>query len=127
MLVEKLKQPSEDGDHKYELKVHVISTQYNNDSPIAAPHNRQHFQWSLDKDGSLKTLDQIMVVSQDKNRFKVVAKFDAKKNQTKIQIKDNSQVTKDGDNNKDDKDIILKPGLDLLRMATRTGLLDIEF
>ena len=127
VLVEKLKQPSEDGDHKYELKVHVISTQYNNDSPIAAPHNRQHFQWSLDKDGSLKTLDQIMVVSQDKNRFKVVAKFDAKKNQTKIQIKDNSQVTKDGDNNKDDKDIILKPGLDLLRMATRTGLLDIEF
>ena len=118
----------DDDDRQHELKAHIISTRYNNDSAVTAPDNQQDFQWSLAKDGSLKSFDQTMVVGQGKNRHEVVAKFDSKKNQTTIQVQDNSPGGKDGEKNKDDKiRKIVKPGLDLLRMTTHAGLLDVEF
>ncbi len=129
VLLEKLKElKGDDDDRQHELKAHIISTRYNNDSAVTAPNNQQDFQWSLAKDGSLKSFDQTMVVRQGKNRHEVVAKFDSKKNQTTIQVQDNSPGGKDGDKNKDDKiRKIVKPGLDLLRMTTYAGLLDVEF
>jgi len=128
VLIEKLKQQTGDDDQGRELKVRVISTQYNNGSAVTAPFNQQDFQWSLNKNGSLKSFDQTIVVGQSKNRHQVDAKFDPKKNQTTIQVQDNSQNGNGGDQSKDDKDKkTVMPGLDLLRMVTHAGLLDIEF
>jgi len=128
VLTEKVKQPPDDDDNGYRLKARIISVQYNNASPVNVQHNRQNFQWSFNKDQSLKNFDQIMVIGQGNDRHKVVAKLDPRKNQTKILILDGVQSGKDTDkDDQDDKDKVVKPGLVLLRIATHAGLLDIEY
>jgi hypothetical protein len=130
VVTERLMQATGDDDHGHELRVRVISTQYKNGPVVAAPHNWTRFQWSSRENGSLKSFDQTMVVGQGKDRREVDAKFDSKKNLTRIRVHDSSQGNKDGDKNNDDDDMgkaIVKPGLALLRMVTRIGLLDIEF
>src|SRR5437879_55230 len=74
------------------------------DPVVNAPYNQNDFQWSLNKDRSLKSFDQTMVVGQGKNRHEVDAKFDPKKNQTTIRVRDNSQSGNEGDKDKDHKD-----------------------
>ena len=44
----------------------------------------KNFSWSLNKDGSIKELEQKMTVGKD-DKQKVEAKYDSKKNQTKIE------------------------------------------
>lgn len=82
------------------------------------------FSWSLNKDGSIKELEQHMKVklgdddtddeTEDENEQNVKAKFNSKKNQTKI---------KSG--NPETEQTIL--GLVLLKMSTNNGSLVISY
>jgi|GEM_PF-1738146 len=110
VLVEKVKKTG------HEIKVKVVSLQYNNGTVIVPPKNRKSFEWSTEKDGSLKELEQEMEVGKGKDRQDVEAKYDAKKNQTTIKIDEPKPETK-----------IVKTGLALLRMATDKGKLVIEY
>jgi hypothetical protein len=91
-----------------EIKVKVVSIQYNNNPEITPSKNQKSFEWSVTKDGSIKELEQMMKVGKGHSEQKVKAKFDAQKNQTIIQ----SEKPK------------LKetlPGLVLLKMNTVNG------
>jgi hypothetical protein len=129
VLTEKVTQATRDDDDGHELKVHAISTQYNNGPLVAAPYNQMRFHWSARENGNLKKFDQTMVVGRGKDRHEVDARFDPDENVTIIHVQDNSKDEHDDKNkNDDDRDnAIVKPGLDLLRMLTHLGLLDIAF
>ncbi|TLX66662.1 MAG: Ig-like domain repeat protein, partial [Thaumarchaeota archaeon] len=99
----------------HEIKVKIVSLQYNNGPIIASSKNKESFDWSLNTDGSLKKLDQEMKVGKDTNQKEVEAKYDGKKNKTTIELEKPKPETK-----------IVKDGLVLLRMATSNGNLNIE-
>ncbi len=73
------------------------------------------FEWSTNKDGSLKTLDQNMTIGRGESRTHVKASYDSTKNQTTIHsdAKNPSKVT--------------LPGLVLMRLATDAGGVVIEY
>jgi hypothetical protein len=91
-----------------EIKVKVVSIQYNNDPEITPSKNQKSYEWSVAKDGSIKELEQIMEVGKGHSEQKVKAKFDAKKNQTIIQS-GKPKLTE------------TLPGLVLLKMNTVNG------
>jgi Tol biopolymer transport system component len=96
-----------------EIKVRVLSIQYNDDSPITPAKNKKSFEWSTNKDGTIKELEQKMKVGKGNSKQEVKAKFDSKKNQTKIK----------SENPKMEETL---PGLVLLKMSTSNGNLVIS-
>jgi type VI secretion system secreted protein Hcp len=91
-----------------QIKVKVLSIQYE-DGPVIKPKlATKHFEWSAAKDGSVKELEQKMTVGKGKIKQEVEAKFDLKKNQTKIEYK-NPKL----------KETL--PGMVLLKMSTNNG------
>ena len=73
-------------------------------------------KWAVEKDGTLKELEQTLVVGTEGHRLEVEAKFRAKKNQTTITREEPEPETR-----------LVRPGLVLLRLATDKGDLVIEF
>lgn len=110
LLVEKVKKKGQ------EIKVEVVSLQYNGGPLITPPKNTKNFEWATDKRGSIKELEQKMTVGTGKDKQEVEAKYEAKKNQTTIKIHKANRETK-----------VVKTGLVLLRMATDRGKLTIEY
>jgi hypothetical protein len=103
-----------------EIKVYVIGLRYEDaDGPgrfILFRNARKSFEWSVDRNGSLKSLAQMMEVGTDGGRERVEADYDAKKNRTTITVKKGSSERKE-----------TRTGLVLLRMATDNGKMVIEF
>lgn len=67
-----------------EIKAKVVSLQYGNDKVINARENDFSVEYSLEKSGSIKELEQSIVA---KKRFDLTGKFSADKNQTIIKLK----------------------------------------
>jgi sugar lactone lactonase YvrE len=103
-----------------EIKVYVIGLRYEDaDGPgrfILFRNARKSFEWSVDRNGSLKSLAQMMEVGTDGGRERVEADYDAKKNRTTITGKKGSSERKE-----------TRTGLVLLRMATDNGKMMIEY
>ena len=110
LLVEKVKREG------HEIKVRIVSLQYQSGPVLTPPRNKKEFEWSGEKDGSIKELEQRMAVGKGQAKQAIEAKFEREKNQTTIKVEDAKPETK-----------IVKPGLVLLRMVTDKGQLDIEF
>jgi cell wall-associated NlpC family hydrolase len=98
------------------LRAKFISIQYAGGAVTALPKNRESFDWTLSKDGSLKELDQEFRIAPSWDGSGVEADFDARSNKTTILKEFPKPKTK-----------IVTPGLDLVRMATAAGKLSIEF
>jgi DNA-binding beta-propeller fold protein YncE len=103
-----------------EIKVYVIGLRYEDaDGPgrfIFFWNARKSFQWSVDKNGSLKSLAQIMEVGKDRGRQRVQADYDARNNRTTITIRDGGRERKE-----------TRTGLVLLRMVSDNGKMVIEY
>jgi len=83
---------------------------------VTLAKNSKHFEWSTDRSGVIKELEQKMTAGSGKDRRSVDAKYQADKNQTRIET--------DGPG----PDVhATKPGLVLLRLATAAGKLAIEY
>lgn len=101
--------------------VKVLSYQFitaAGEGPIVRPVNaRKKYEWSLNRDGSFKHLDQHMFVGKGRNRLEVLARYDGRKDVTSIKVH--------GRRGKP----LAYHGLVLLRMITdqATGKLLIEF
>lgn len=99
-----------------EIKVKIVSLQYNNGQVITPDKNEKKFEFALNKDGTLKELNQKMQVGKEKPKQNVEAKFDAKKNKTTIKVNEPKPESN-----------VVRSGLVLLKMATDKGKLVIEF
>ncbi len=106
VLVEKVKNEGK------EIKVNVQSIQYNGGT-VTKVDAEKNFSWSLNKDGSIKELEQKMTVGKD-DKQKVQAKYDSKKLQTKIESK-NPKL----------KETL--SGMVLLKMSTNNGSLVLSY
>ncbi len=123
LLVEKVKKNGHDRDGEghhdhdgHDLKARIISLQYNSGPVLIPPQNKEEFEWAVNKDGTLKELEQKMEVGKGREDQEVEAKFEGRKNQTTIKVEKPGRDTR-----------LVKPGLVLLRMATDKGKLVIEF
>jgi parallel beta-helix repeat protein len=67
-----------------EAEVKVISTQYNGGAVIVSEKNKMQAEYSEEKNGALKELEQMIEV---KKLFEVEAKYSSKKNTTEIKAK----------------------------------------
>ncbi len=115
VLVEKVRRT---GSQAY---VKVLSYQFitaAGEGPIIRPaHARKKYEWSLNRDGSLKRLNQQMVVGLGRDRVEVQARYDGRKNVTSIDVHGRKGKP------------LKVPGLVLLRMVTdqATGRVLVEF
>ena len=82
---------------------------------VVPPGTTKKFEWSTNKDGSFKELDQAMTIGRGSKRIHVEADYDSKKKQTTIKQTGKNAFS------------LTLPGQVLLRMATRNGALVIEF
>lgn len=110
LLVEKVKREG------HEIKVRIVSLQYQSGPVLTPPRNKKEFEWAGEQDGFIKELEQRMTVRKGQAKQEVEAKFEREKNQTTIKAEEPKPETK-----------VVKPGLVLLRMVTDKGQLDIEF
>ena len=103
-----------------EIKVYVIGLRYEDaNGPgrfIFLWNARKSFEWSVDRNGSLKSLAQMMEVGKDRGRQRVEADYDARNNRTTITVKDGGRERKE-----------TRAGLVLLRMASDSGNMVIEY
>ena len=102
-----------------EARVHVLAFQYRQGSqlkPLIIPDWAvKKYEWSTNKDGSLKSLNQKFELHKGKDRVQVEASYDKKSNVTTIK-KVGKNASKE-----------TRSGLVLLRMSTRAGELSIEY
>jgi len=97
-----------------EIKVKVLSIQYGDGTPIKPDKNKKAFEWSINKDGTIKELEQKMTTKEGKSKQEVKAKYSSKKDQTKIE-------------SEKPKVNLTKQGLALLQMHTANGKLAIKY
>ncbi|MFZ3060713.1 MAG: DUF2341 domain-containing protein [Candidatus Methanoperedens sp.] len=97
-----------------EVKVEVLSTQYNDQTVINAVENKMQAEYSEDKNGLLKELEQAI---EAKKRFEAGAKYSAKKNESEIKVKLDGQ--------KEQKETI--SGIATLELLTEKGGLKLRY
>lgn len=97
-----------------EIKAKLRAIEYNSEL-IEFPKLELGYEWSLNKDKTIKELEQKIEV---KNQFKIQAKYNYQKNETKIKIKIGNQ--------KSEKKQILS-GIAIIKLITKSGILDYEF
>jgi hypothetical protein len=121
-----------------QIKVRVVSHQYNDGPVVPFGRNLKHFEWSVDRrTGALRSLEQELSIGQGADHQRAHAVWDPRKNQTTITV---HGVDDDGDSDSDsDSDggggggggggttKIVKPGLVFLRMVIVNGELVIEY
>jgi pectin methylesterase-like acyl-CoA thioesterase len=98
----------------HEVKAQIVSLQYNTDPVIDAAQNSQSYNWETARNGTLKALEQTLVVYSGRTKQEVEAHFKAEKNQTVIEEKSPGLS-------------VTRPGLVLLRLASDQGRLVIEY
>lgn len=100
-----------------EIKVQLQELYYNGISISAIPKITLQYEWSTDKMGNIKELEQKVTVGN----LKVEAHYDAKKNTTKIERKVNS-----GDEDeKENKETFL--GLRILKLVSDKGSMRVDY
>jgi hypothetical protein len=104
-----------DGHASNEFRASVASLRYNDGALLAMPKNELEFDWTL-TGTSLKKLEQDMQIGSERAKQEVKAKFNAKKNETKIDVEDRGSERK-----------LTRPGLVLLRLETDRGAIAIRF
>ncbi len=97
-----------------EIKAELAEIQYNNET-IELPKTEIKYEWSLDsKTSQIKELEQNIKV---KSQFKIEAKYNHKKDETKIKIKE--------ENKKETEQTL--SGLVIVKLITKLGILDFKF
>jgi hypothetical protein len=92
---------------KKEAKAELESIAYGTTAPRSFPDNDLKYEWSLEKNGDIKTLEQRAEVE---HQFSANAKFERKTNKTTITIKTESGETKQ-----------TLPGLVVIGLETKNG------
>jgi microsomal dipeptidase-like Zn-dependent dipeptidase len=94
-----------------EISARVLTVQYNAGAVRVVGDNRAQFEWSIDRAGALRGLEQEVATGRGRDRRRVKAIFDGRRNQTTIVNEVNGRREKK----------VTKPGLVLLRLATVNG------
>jgi hypothetical protein len=108
LVFEKIKQ------HGKEIKAESKSVQYNNGEIINLPKTELKYEWSLNKDGTVKELNQRIKVE---GQFDIKAKYNHKNDKTKINIKQE---------NGEELEQAL-PGLVIVKLITKSGVLEFKY
>lgn len=96
-----------------QIKAELDAIQYNGE-PIIESKVELKYEWSLNKDGTVKELEQ-RIKAED--QFDVKAKYNHQKDETEIKIKekDNEEIKR------------TLSGLAIIKLITKSGILDFEY
>jgi len=100
------------------IKGAIVTIKYKNGAAIGTVKNQISAHWVLNKDGSIKHLDQTADLGQGKSLQKLKAKYDGKKNQTTIIVEKGFNAS--GNSPQSSKKIVMQ-GLILIQLATNNG------
>jgi len=81
---------------------------------VTLPRNRQSIEWEVQRNGTLRELDQRFEVGTERHEQEISAHFDAEDNRTVIRDESKRGRT-------------VKPGLVLLQMTSRSGTIAVQF
>ena len=108
-------------EEKHELKLELQTLIYNGIS-TTTEKTMLKYEWSNDKEGNLKELEQKATVGN----LKVKAHYDAKKNITKVK-KEVEERDKDDEEYEDEEMKETFPGLRILKLVTENGSVSIDY
>jgi parallel beta-helix repeat protein len=98
-----------------EIKAELKSVQYNNQPLIIFPKTELKYEWLIDKkSGEIKNLEQKINV---KDQFDIQAKYNEKKDETKVKIKLQGEREQEK----------ISPGVIIIKLITKSGVLDFKF
>ncbi|MBI2459852.1 MAG: right-handed parallel beta-helix repeat-containing protein [Parcubacteria group bacterium] len=100
-----------------EIKAEIKALRYDSISMSVIPENKLQYEWSLEKDGSIKELNQRIEIEKI---FDVRARYNVKKNETMIDVK----IEDDKDEKKTKQ---IYPGTTILTLTTRSGKFAIKY
>ncbi|MHB8710382.1 MAG: lipase/acyltransferase domain-containing protein [Minisyncoccota bacterium] len=101
---------------KHEIKLELQELRYNGVSAGNLPKTMLKYEWSADKTGKIKELEEKVVIGS----LKIEGHYDARKNVTKIEKKlKKKDRESDNDNEKETKETL--PGLVIINLATEKG------
>lgn len=101
---------------RHNMSAKLVSLQYGEGAVISLPRNQEIFEWTTRDDGTLSELEQEFKAGPGEESQRVRANFDGRRDETIVVQQEPEPRTR-----------TLKPGLDLVRIATSTGKLLIEF
>ena len=101
-----------------ELKVEIQELRYNGISAGEIPKTVLHYEWSIDKTGKLKELEEKATIG----RLTVDGHYDAKKNVTKIE-----QKTRGGEDKREKENKKPLPGLVIIGLTTDGGKINTHY
>jgi hypothetical protein len=113
-----------------EIEATIVSLRYNDGAVLSPVRNQLDAKWTLADDGSLARLNQKVTVGQGDARQRVTAVFRAKDAQTTIVVRTPGGADEhigNGEQDLDSGNLIVRPGLLLLQLATVAGGLVIEY
>jgi probable HAF family extracellular repeat protein len=113
-----------------EIEATIVSLRYNDGAVLSPVRNQLDAKWTLADDGSLARLNQKVTVGQGDARQRVTAVFRAKDAQTTIVERTPGGADEqigNGEQYLDSGNLIVRPGLVLLQLATVAGGLVIEY
>jgi len=99
-----------------DLAVRVMRLEYNGGPAVMPMTNEAQFQADRDRSGALRRVEQEIRLESENGEQAVGAAWDARRNQTRITVERGDRETE-----------VVKSGLVLLRAATSTGTLMVEF
>jgi hypothetical protein len=101
--------------HRHELAVSIVSIQYEDRPVVTLGPNRERFEWTIHH-GQLAELNQEFKLGATEEAPRIEAHFDLRRNQTSIRQTEPEPLKR-----------LVKSGLVLLRLATSSGQLVIEY
>ena len=102
--------------HGQSLTLVLVSLRYGEGAAMPVPDNSARFEWSADREGALKTLEQKVSVGKGKEKQDVSAQFDVRGSETTVKAEGVGR---------DAKRVV--PGLALLRLVSLRGQLTVEY
>ncbi len=100
-----------------EIKIEIQELRYNGVSSESVPKTILQYEWSSDKTGKLKELEEKVTVGS----LKIEGHYDAKKNVTRIEEKVGSGEEKEKENRK------TLPGLVIISLSTDKGKIEVSY
>jgi hypothetical protein len=113
VLIVKVRRPVPD---ESQIRARLVSIQYGKSPPTTFGDNLEVFDWTVARDQSLATLDELIRLGLGPSRQVIEAHYTTRQAHTDITIR-NPRL----------QPVIHKPGLDLLRLVTSKGQLSIEY
>lgn len=99
----------------HSMQARLVELRYNDGTTVPLVRNRLRFEWTADRAGALRGLQQDLEIGRGRDRREISADFDGRRNVTTVSAHEHGERKS------------RRPGLVVIRLATAQGRLGIEY